>query len=83
MDEIQIRTLEDVEQFLAEPTGAQLKLQGNTDDIYKWIEHTLVRFRYPWLGKAAEKRGLALYSSAIGLHASACHQVGKEFSRDF
>ncbi len=51
MDELQIRTLEDVEQFLAEPTGAQLKLQGNTDDVYKWIEHTLVRFRYPWLGK--------------------------------
>jgi len=51
MDEIQIRTLEDVEQFLAEPTGTQLKLQGNTDDVYKWIEHTLVRFRYHWLGK--------------------------------
>ncbi len=39
MDEIQIRTLEDVEQFLAEPTGAQLQMQGNTDDIDKWIEH--------------------------------------------
>jgi transposase InsO family protein len=51
MDEMQIRTLEDIEQFLAEPTGAQLKLQGNKDDIYKWIEHTLVRFRYPWLGR--------------------------------
>jgi len=51
MDEIQIRTLEDVEQFLAEPTGAQFKLQGNKDDVYRWIEHTLVRFRYPWLGK--------------------------------
>jgi len=48
---MQIRTLEDIEQFLAEPTGAQFKLQGNKDDIYRWIEHTLVRFRYPWLGK--------------------------------
>ncbi len=51
MDEMQIRTLEDIEQFLAEPMGAQLKLQGSKDDVYKWIEHTLVRFRYPWLGK--------------------------------
>jgi len=58
MDEIKIRTVEDIEQFLSEPTGSQLKLQGNKDDVYKWIEHTLVRFRYPWLGKL--QKGLVL-----------------------
>ncbi len=47
MDEIQIRTLEDIEQFLAESTGRQLKLQGSKDDVYRWIAHTLIRFRYP------------------------------------
>jgi len=58
MDEMQIRTLEDIEQFLAESTGSQLKLQGNKDDVYKWIEHTLVRFRYPWLGRV--QKGVVL-----------------------
>jgi len=58
MDELQIRTLEVIEQFLAEPTGSQLKLQGSKDDVYKWIEHTLVRFRYQWLGKL--QKGMVL-----------------------
>jgi hypothetical protein len=58
MDEIQIRTLEDIEQFLSEPTGSQLKLQGNKDDAYKWIERTLIRFRYHWLEKP--QKGLVL-----------------------
>jgi len=31
MDEIQIRTLEGIEQFLSEPAGSQLKLQGSKD----------------------------------------------------
>ncbi len=39
MDEMQIRTVEDIERFLTEPTSAQLKLQGNKDDFDKWIEH--------------------------------------------
>jgi len=51
MDEMQIRTLEDIQQFLSEPTGSQLKLQGSKDDAYKWIERTLIRFRYHWLVK--------------------------------
>ena len=55
---MQIRTLEDVEQFLAEPTGSQFKLQGNKDDVYKWIERTLVRFRYLWLSKT--QKGVVL-----------------------
>jgi len=58
MDEIQIRTLEDIQQFLSEPTGSQLKLQGSKDDVYKWIERTLIRFRYHWLGKL--QKGLVL-----------------------
>ncbi|MFQ5356717.1 MAG: integrase [Mariprofundaceae bacterium] len=56
MDESQIRTLEDVEQFLADMTGASLQLQGSKDDVYRWIERTLVRFRYLWLGK--KQKGL-------------------------
>jgi len=58
MDEIQIRTLEDIQQFLSEPTGSQLKLQGSKDDVYKWIERTLIRFRYHWLDKLP--KGLVL-----------------------
>jgi len=43
MDEIQIRTLEDIAQFLSEPTGSRLKLQGDNDDAYKWIERTQIQ----------------------------------------
>jgi len=50
MDESQIRTLEDVDQFLTDMTGASLQLQGSKDDGYRWIERTLVRFHYLWLG---------------------------------
>jgi hypothetical protein len=46
MDETQIRTLEDVEQFLAGTADTSLKLQGGKDEVYAWIQHTLVRFRY-------------------------------------
>jgi len=56
MDETQIQTLEDVEQFLAGTVDASLKLQGSKDDVYAWIQHTLVRFRYLWLGK--KQKGL-------------------------
>jgi len=56
MDETQIRTLEDVEQFLTGMTGASLQLQGSKDDCYRWIQHTLVRFGYLWLAK--KQKGL-------------------------
>jgi len=58
MDETQIRTLEDVEQFLAGLANASMVLQGSADDAYAWIERTLVRFRYMWLGKS--QKGLVL-----------------------
>jgi len=56
MDETQIGTLEDVEQFLTGTTGASLQLQGSKDEVYKWIQRTLVRFHYLWLGK--KQKGL-------------------------
>jgi len=56
MDESRIRTLVDVEQFLTGMTGTSLHLQGSKDDAYRWIERTLVRFHYLWLGK--KQKGL-------------------------
>jgi len=58
MDETRNRTLEDVEQFLAGTTGTPLELQGSKGDAYTWIERTLVRFRFLWLGK--KQKGLVL-----------------------
>ncbi|MFQ5356640.1 MAG: integrase, partial [Mariprofundaceae bacterium] len=58
MNEVQIQTLEDVEQFLAGMTETSLVLQGNKDDIYAWIKRTLIRFRFLWLGK--KQKGLVL-----------------------
>jgi len=51
MGETRIRTLEDVAVFLDGMTETPLKLQGGKDDVYAWVERTLVRFRYLWLDK--------------------------------
>ena len=56
MDETRIRSLDDVAAFLSGTTDTSLKLQGGKDDVYTWIERTLVRFRYLWLGK--KEKGL-------------------------
>lgn len=58
MDEARIRTLEDIRRFLTGMGETPLKLEGGKDDLYRWIEHTFVRFRYMWLGKKG--RGLVL-----------------------
>lgn len=58
MDETRIQTLEDVRQFLLGGVETALVLHGSKDDVYRWIEHTLVRFRYIWLGK--RNKGLVL-----------------------
>lgn len=59
MDETRIKTLEDIAQFLDGTAEACPELHGGKDDIYAWIERTLVRFRYLWLGKKSQK-GLVL-----------------------
>jgi len=56
MDETQIRTLEDVAAFFAGALCTSLQLLGGKDDVYQWIERTLVRFRYLWLSK--KEKGL-------------------------
>lgn len=58
MDEARIQTLGDIRQFLAGMAETSLKLEGGKEAVYQWIEHTLVRFRYMWLGKKG--RGLVL-----------------------
>ncbi len=58
MDETRIGTLEDIAQFLLGTAETSLNLDDDKDDVYGWIEHTLVRFRYMWLGKKG--RGLIL-----------------------
>lgn len=56
MDESRIKTIEDITVFLSDQLAMPLKLQGNKDEMYKWLERTLVRFRYLWLGK--KEKGL-------------------------
>lgn len=56
MDEREIGTLEDVDRFLVGAASQTLKIQGGKDEVYAWIERTLVRFRYLWLGK--KQKGL-------------------------
>jgi transposase InsO family protein len=56
MDEMHVRTLEDIERFLSGGEGIRLRVQGCKDEVYAWIERTLVRFRYLWLSK--KQKGL-------------------------
>jgi len=70
MHEARIRTLEDVEQFLVGTTSASLKLQGSKDDVYAWIQHTLVRFRYMVLVQEAKGADTALYQANNGVFPS-------------
>lgn len=56
MDETRIKTLEEISVFLADPLAMPLELQGNKDELYTWLERTLVRFRYLWLNK--KEKGL-------------------------
>jgi transposase InsO family protein len=51
MDERKIKTVADVEAFLAGADQTDLKLQGSKDDIYAWVERTLNRIRYGSLSK--------------------------------
>ena len=57
MNDTQIKTLEQVRQFL-EGTGAVDLTIDAKEDRYAWIQHTLIRFRYRQLGKA--DKGLLL-----------------------
>ena len=55
MDETRIQTIADIAEFLTQP-AISLELYGDKDDVYKWIERTLVRFRYLWSHK--KEKGL-------------------------
>jgi len=58
MNESQIKTIKDIESFLLGATSTSISLEGDKQDVYNWIERTLVRFRYLWLGK--KDKGLVL-----------------------
>jgi len=57
MNDAQIKTLEQVRQFL-EGTGVVDLTIDAKEDRYAWIQHTLIRFRYRHLGKT--DKGLLL-----------------------
>jgi hypothetical protein len=58
MNESQIKTINDIERFLLGATNTSMSLEGDKQDVYNWIERTLVRFRYLWLVK--KDKGLVL-----------------------
>ena len=58
MDEQRIETIEDIAGFLNGTAHTPLVLHGSKDDVYSWIEHTLVKFRY--LFQKKKEKGLIL-----------------------
>jgi len=58
MNESQIKTINDIERFLLGAISTSMSLEGDKQDVYNWIERTLVRFRYLWLSK--KDKGLVL-----------------------
>ena len=63
MNEAQIVTLEQVQQFL-DGTEAVSFTMSSKAERYRWIQHTLVRFRYLELSKA-EKGVLMCYLAKV------------------
>jgi hypothetical protein len=59
MEEEKLDTLTDISLFLQSKGSLPMRFQGSKNDIYKWIETILIRFRYIRLKKRAEK-GLIL-----------------------
>src|SRR4030066_2124595 len=57
MNDAQIKTLEQVRQFLEGTGGVDLTIDAK-EDRYAWIQRTLIRFRYRQLGKT--DKGLLL-----------------------
>ena len=48
MDDKQIQTLEQVQQFVA--SSRTIEFKGiNTKEKYQWIEEVLKKFKYQWL----------------------------------
>lgn len=58
MREDELHTLDDIGCFLHATSCSTMELQGSKADVYKWLEKTLVRFRYQWLDKKG--KGLVL-----------------------
>ena len=48
MNELQIKTLEDIDNFLLGVTSTSISLQGGKKEVYSWIERTLLSFGYLW-----------------------------------
>jgi len=58
MDEQRIKTIEDISAFLNGTIDTPLVLHGSKDELYSWVEDTLVRFRY--LFQKKKEKGLVL-----------------------
>ena len=56
MDEQRIKTIEDIAAFLSGTIDTPLVLHGGKDEIYSWVEDTLVRFRYLFQNKKEKGR---------------------------
>jgi len=56
MDEQRIETIEDIAAFLSGTIDTPLVLHGGKDEIYSWVEDTLVRFRYLFQNKKEKGR---------------------------
>ncbi|RME34380.1 MAG: integrase, partial [Deltaproteobacteria bacterium] len=78
MDEKSIKTLADVEAFLAGADKAGLKLSGSKDDIYAWVERTLNRFRY---GRLSKKEKSVVRSYLIQLSGHSRQQITRMITR--
>jgi len=58
MDEQRIETIEDIAAFLSGTIDTPLVLHGSKDEVYSWVENTLIRFGY--LFQKKKEKGLVL-----------------------
>ncbi len=76
MDEQRIQTVADVVSFLSSTIDAPMVLHGSKDELYSWVEETLVRFRYLFQNKKGKSFILRYVEQFIGVFLSVNYTLG-------
>lgn len=78
MNDTEIKTLEQVRQFLAGTVAVELAI-ASKEERYRWMQHTLVQFRYRTLGKADKGVVLSFLSKVSGYSRIQVKRLVKQY----
>ena len=81
MNELQIKTLEDIDRFLTGVIDTSISLQGGKQEVYSWIERTLVLFRYLKLEKKEKGQVLRYVERLTGYSRQHLTKLVKQYRK--